>query len=71
MIAAAIKNNNYMPDKKENVPLALSGSLHTELLKQAHEKNLSKSEIAEFALRKLFGMHTDNCRNVLNIIYKQ
>ena len=69
MIGAINKTYNN-GDKKENVPLALSGSLHAELIQRAHDNNFSKSEIGEYALRRLFGMPVDNCKSSLINIFK-
>jgi len=60
---------NEVNNKKSRESVALSGDVTDQLIKESHKNNLSKSEITEFALRILFKMSTNHCKNMLYEIY--
>lgn len=58
-------------DIKEIAAFSITGSLAAAIENESRAKNISKSELVEFAMRKLLGLTTDNCRNILNIYYEK
>lgn len=69
-VMAEFKVNNNGNENKEHKSVALSGEVINAMLKTSNTNNLSVSEIAEYAIRKLYGMPTDGyCKSRLKQVF--
>lgn len=60
-----------MSETKEIQSFTISPAVIMQLHSEAHKKGVSKSEIVEFALRRLMKLDLNACRNVLTVLFPE